>query len=99
MHSWIHLNIVRKKNVPKRKEKIPSKIMKVSINQTLGNVNSDSEFESNIFDDNVVFDRLPENPVDLKDLLNDVKHKTKYYKQLFIKEQEELKSKIYFNVR
>lgn len=49
-----------------------------------------------MFDDNVVFDRLPESPAHLKELLGDVKHKIKLYKQMFTKEQEELKSKIYY---
>ncbi len=50
-----------------------------------GNANSDSEVEQDIFDDNVVYDRLPDSPLDLKALLNEVKQRSKYYKNMFIK--------------
>lgn len=77
----------QKKKRSKKKRKNSEQDYEGIFTSNLVHINSDSEYESNIFDENVVFDRLPDNIVHLKDLLNDVKHKTKYYKQLFIKEQ------------
>ena len=51
-----------------------------------------------IYDDNVVMDRLPENPHELESLMKNVNLKIKNYKQQFIKEENENAGKNIFNL-
>ena len=52
---------------------------------------SDYFSESNVFDDNFILDRLPDDQRELTDMFGVVNEKIKYYKQIYLKEQEELK--------
>ena len=51
-----------------------------------------------MFDENFVLDRLPDDPHELKKLLDLVKEKSKYYKQGFLKEQEDIKCTSYCDI-
>ena len=73
------------KRSQERRGRTQSRTTKVFFILIPGNSNSDSVVGCDVFDDNIVFDRLPENPGQLKDLLGDVKQKLKYYKSLFLK--------------